>query len=126
MGATKERLVNSEALAQRVADLCGERKALDVVVLDVRRKSSYADFLVICSGTSDRHVQSIAEFVADTLHKEDRVKTRGSEGMRGGQWALLDVGDVILHVFHQFTREVYALEDLWGDAPRLPLKAAGH
>lgn len=110
-----------------MADLAAERKALDIVVLDVRGKSSYADFLVICSGTSDRHVQSIAELVSDTLRKEDRIKPVGTEGLREGQWALVDLGDVVLHVFHQFTREVYALEDLWSDAPRLAvgLQAAG-
>ena len=99
-----------------------ERKALDVVVIDVRGRSSYTDFLVITSGTSDRHVQSVAKLVEDDLRKE-KMRPIGTEGIRGGQWALLDFGSVVLHVFHQFTRDVYDLETLWKDAPRLSIDA---
>jgi len=104
--------------------VASDRKALDIVVLDVREKSSYTDFLVVCSGTSDRHVQSVADLVCDTLRKEDRVRTLGTEGLREGQWALVDFGAVVLHVFHQFSREIYDLENLWQDVPRLPLDLA--
>lgn len=107
-----------EALALHVAELALDIKALNVVVLDLRERSSYTDFLVIASGTSDRHVQSIAESVADKLRSE-KVRPIGSEGLREGQWALLDFGSVVLHVFHQFTRDVYQLENLWKDVPRL-------
>jgi ribosome-associated protein len=101
-------------------DLAQDRKALDVVVLDVRGRTSYADFLVIASGTSDRHVQSIAELVDTTVSREG-TRPIGSEGLREGQWALIDFGAVVVHIFHQFTREVYDLETLWRDAPRLPV-----
>ena len=113
--------LSAEELARRIADIAHDRKALDVVIIDVRGRSSYTDFLVIASGTSDRHVQSVAEGVADTLRKEDRVKEMGSEGLREGQWALVDFGAAVLHVFHKYTREVYDLEDLWRDAPRLSI-----
>jgi len=75
---------------------------------------------VIATGTSDRHVQSIAELVQDGLRQE-KTRTIGSEGLREGQWALLDFGSVVVHVFHPVTRELYDLEDLWRDAPRLPI-----
>jgi ribosome-associated protein len=91
------------------------------VVIDVRGRSSYADFLVIASGTSDRHVQSIAELVDTTLSHEG-ARPLGREGLREGQWALIDFGAVVMHVFHQFTREVYDLETMWRDAPRLPVR----
>ncbi len=127
MGPNRRFSLDSENLARRIADLTAERKAHDIVVLDIRRSSSYADFLVIASGTSDRHVQSVAELVSMTLKKDEGAIPIGVEGLREGQWALIDFGDVILHVFHQFTREVYALEELWSDAPRLHLtqQAAG-
>ena len=127
MGPNRRFGLDSETLARRIADLTAERKANDIVVLDIRGSSSYADFLIIASGTSDRHVQSVAELVATTLKQEEGTLPIGSEGLREGQWALIDFGDVILHVFHQFTREVYALEELWSDAPRLLLNqhAAG-
>ena len=70
------------------------------------------NFLVVASGTSDRHVQGIAELCRQTLDSEGAAAL-GSEGLREGQWALVDFGDVVLHVFHQFTREVYALEEMW-------------
>lgn len=112
----------TEILARRIADLAADKKALNIVVLDVRGRSSYADFLVIASGTSDRHVQSVAQHAADILSKEDGILPSGSEGLREGQWALVDFGSVVLHVFHQFTRDIYDLEDLWRDAPHLQLE----
>lgn len=109
-------------MARRAADLALDRKALDVVVIDVRGRSSYTDFLVIASGTSDRHVQSIAELIAETLRHEG-APALGVEGIREGQWALVDFGVVVVHVFHQFTREQYDLEAMWRQAPRLRVAA---
>jgi len=111
-----------ETLVRRIADLALDKKAVDVVVVDVRGESSYTDFLVIGSGTSDRHVQSIAEGVETTM-RQAGVKPIGSEGLREGQWALIDFGSVVVHVFHPFTRDVYKLEELWKDAPRLSVEA---
>lgn len=88
------------------------------MVIDVRGRSSYTDFLVIASGTSDRHVQAIAEVVESHLNQTG-VRSLGREGLREGQWALIDFGSVVLHVFHTFSREAYNLEDMWHDAPRL-------
>lgn len=114
-------LLDIENAARRIAELALERKALNCVALDLRGRSSYADFLIICSGTSDRHVQAVAEFVADSMKKDHEQRPLGVEGLREGQWCLVDFGSVVLHVFHQFTRELYHLEQLWEEAPRLPL-----
>ncbi|MBI5508731.1 MAG: ribosome silencing factor [Deltaproteobacteria bacterium] len=112
-----------EALARQVADLAFDHKAQNIVVIDVRERSGYADFLVIATGTSDRHVQAVAEGVRDGLNGATGRHPIGVEGLREGQWALVDYGPVVLHVFHPFTREVYKLEDLWKDAPRLTVEA---
>ena len=104
-------------MTHRIAELAVARKALDVTTLDIRERSSYADFLVIASGTSDRHVQAIAEMIEGTLNKEG-VRSMGREGLREGQWALIDFGAVVLHVFHQFTRAEFAIESLWKTAPK--------
>ena len=117
----KEHTLDSPTISQRIADIALERKALDVVIIDVRGGSSYTDFLVIASGTSDRHVQSIAELIEMTLRHEG-IRSIGHEGLREGQWALIDFGSIVVHVFHQFTRQVYNLEEMWRDAPRLPLE----
>jgi len=111
--------VETEKLAELVAQAALDKKALDVVVIDVRGRSSYTDLLVLASGTSDRHVEAIAQGAVGELKKEHEHPALGVEGLREGQWALVDFGDVILHVFHQFTRDVYALEELWADAPRI-------
>lgn len=110
-----------EKLALRIAGVVADRKALDIIAIDVRGLSSYTDFLVICSGTSDKHVQSVADTALTTLDKEDDIRAGGSEGQGSSRWALVDFGAVILHVFHQFSREIYDLEELWKDAPRLAL-----
>ncbi len=107
--------LKSARLAARAAL---EKKAEDVVVVDLRELSSYTDFLVICSGASDRQLEAVAEGVEATM-KEAGQRTIGSEGTRGGKWVLLDFGDVVLHVFHQNEREYYDLEGLWADAPRV-------
>jgi ribosome-associated protein len=91
-----------------------------VNIIDVRGRSSYTDFLVIASGTSDRHVQSVAELVREGLREEGQ-RPLGSEGLREGQWALLDFGSVVVHVFHPITRQLYDLEELWQDAPRMAI-----
>lgn len=106
-----------------MADLALDKKALNLVVLDVRGRSGYADFLVIASGTSDRHVQSIGESVLSTVSKNN-TSAIGHEGLREGQWALVDFGSVVLHVFHEYTRSVYRIEELWQDVPRLKVNVS--
>ena len=112
----------TQRLARHVARLCVERKGEDVLLIDVRGRSSYTDFLVIASGTSDRHVQSMAEHLTTAL-RERGIRPLGVEGLREGHWALLDLGSVIVHIFHPFTRQVYNLEALWADAPKIELES---
>jgi ribosome-associated protein len=119
----------TESLAHKVAEWMLASKAQDLIVIDVRSLSTYTDFLVIASGTSDRHVQGIAGHVIASL-KEAPAKLLGVEGLNEGQWALLDMGSVVAHVFHHYTRQVYDLDGLWSDAPRLavhePVAAQSH
>lgn len=122
LGRKARRLtLEAEELAKRAAHSALDIKAQEPVVLDVRGLASYTDFLVVVSGTSDRHVQSIAEHVSATLRAEGH-RSIGEEGLQQGQWALIDFGSVVVHVFHEFNREVYRLETLWEDAPRLALE----
>ncbi|HPC02240.1 MAG TPA: ribosome silencing factor [Syntrophales bacterium] len=98
-----------------------ERKAKDVVLLKVRELSSFADYFIICSGTSDRQVRSIADHIEERLKKEG-VLPLGIEGRQGGQWILMDYGEVIFHVFYEATREFYDIERLWAEAPSLSVE----
>jgi ribosome-associated protein len=105
----------------RAAELAGDRKAKDLVVLDLRGISSATDYFLIASGTSDTHVKSIADHVIEELKKEG-VRPSHVEGLRAGRWVLIDYIDFVVHVFHPAAREFYQLERLWGDAPTQSLQ----
>jgi ribosome-associated protein len=100
----------------RAVELLFDRKALDVVALDLRKLSTATDFFLIATGTSDTHVASIADHVVTEL-KAEGVRPLNVEGERGGRWVLVDYFDFVVHVFHPAAREFYQLERLWGDAP---------
>ncbi len=94
------------------------RKALGLVVLDVRELTSVADAFIICSGRSNRQVTAIAEFIITEL-KKTGIKPLSVEGKKEGHWILLDYGHVIIHVFYESVRNFYDLEGLWVDAKRI-------
>lgn len=102
---------------ERAVELALERKAQDLVVLDLRGISSATDYFVICSGTSDIQVRSIAEHVSERLKKEG-ARADHIEGLDRARWVLLDYIDFVVHVLHPSARDFYQLENLWGDAPR--------
>lgn len=106
-----------------VVEALEDRKAVDVVVLDLRSLSDATDFFVIASGTSDTHVRSVAQHVADRMTELGR-KPHHVEGLSAGRWALLDFVDLVVHVFHPTLREFYQLERLWADAPTVSVRAA--
>ncbi|MBZ4400169.1 ribosome silencing factor [Myxococcus faecalis] len=109
----------AQALARRMAQLLIDKKALDVVILDVRGMTSYADYIVIASGESDRQVSAMAENVQVQLKQGDAPeRALGTEGVDTGQWVLLDYGEVVAHLFLADLRAHYDLEGLWADAAR--------
>lgn len=116
---TQPRPENAEALAlaRRAAHLLADRKASDVVLLDVRGMSSYADYFVLASGDSERQVAATAEHVRESL-KAAGHRTIGTEGFDTGHWVLLDFGEVVVHVFFTEMRTFYDLDGLWADAPK--------
>ncbi len=109
-----------EDLAKLCAAAAAQKKAEDIIVLEVGPLTGYADYFLLASGRSTRQARAIAENISRVLKKSGR-QAIGEEGVREGRWALLDFGDVVVHVFHQPVREFYDLESLWGDAPRMEL-----
>jgi len=107
----------ASALAKSAAVLVSDLKAADILVLDLSERSSITDYFVLCTGRSDIQVQAICHRVAEGL-LEAGVRPLSSEGLENGQWALLDYGDIVVHVFQKATRELYDLERLWAEAPR--------
>ena len=120
----------SKEQALLAVDAALDKKALEPVLLDVSGQASYTDYILLVSGTSDRHVQTISDAIVDAFAKIRR-RPIGVEGQREGQWALIDFGDVVVHVFYHPMRDFYDLEGLWCDAPRVALQVpaearAGH
>ncbi|MEN8008388.1 MAG: ribosome silencing factor [Candidatus Krumholzibacteriota bacterium] len=107
-------------LAERACWHLLEKKAEDLVVLDLRGRSDVCDFFVLASGQSGIQVKALAKHLHNELVSAGH-KPKGLEGMNDGRWALLDFFDVVVHVFHTPAREYFQLEKLWGDAPRLDL-----
>ena len=111
--------VDSAALAQRIAEIAADRKAIDLRVLDLRGIVSYTDFFVICTGNTERQTKAIH----DALHKElkdvEGLLPRRSEGDREARWILLDYLDCVVHIFTPDAREYYRLDQLWGEAPQV-------
>ena len=97
-----------------------EKKAYDLVMMEVREITSIADYFIVCSGRSDRQVQSIAQGIEENLRGWG-LRPHSVEGAGRGQWVLMDFSDVIVHIFFEPVRDFYDLEGLWADAPRVEL-----
>jgi ribosome-associated protein len=104
--------MTTDQLLQIVLLALDNGKGKDIKVIDVRKKTGIADFMVIASGTSERHVRSLADHVIEEA-KNNEVQPLGVEGQGGGEWVLVDLGDVIVHVMKPQTREFYQLEKFW-------------
>ncbi len=110
---------DSTALAERIAEIASDKKAIDIRVIDLRGIVSYTDFFVICSGNTERQAKAIHDGIYEELKKgsSDRLLPRRTEGAREARWILLDYWDVVVHIFTPEAREYYRLENLWGEAP---------
>lgn len=110
------RRLDGEALAERVAAIASDRKALDIRVIDLRGVVGYTDLFVICSGNTERQTKAIHDAVHRQL-KDEGVLPRRVEGEREARWILMDYLDCVVHIFTPEARSFYRLESLWGDAP---------
>ena len=111
---------SAEWKARRAARAALDKRAGDLVVLDVQRVSSVTDYFLICSGKSTTHLETITDAIRVELRSEG-VNVLHAEGVAESGWVLLDYGDVLMHVFLEDTRAYYSLERLWGDSPALTL-----
>ncbi|MGZ6328744.1 MAG: ribosome silencing factor [Candidatus Limnocylindrales bacterium] len=106
------------ALARQIVDLAADKKAADIVLIGIAELTTLADYLVICSGSSERQLGAIADGISAGL-KDDGVRPLGREGTSGAHWVLLDFGSVVVHVFAPPERDFYQLERLWADGTTL-------
>ena len=115
--AKKRKGVNSETLSDVIVKGMQEKKASDIVVMDLRKiKNAVADFFVICSGNSDKQLDAISDSIDAEVFKKFQENPWHTEGKNNKEWMLLDYINVVAHVFRKDRREFYALERLWGDA----------
>jgi ribosome-associated protein len=113
----KKRNANSESLSDVIVKGMQEKKASDIIVMDLRKiKNAVADFFVICSGNSDKQLDAISDSIDAEVFKKFQENPWHTEGKNNKEWMLLDYINVVAHVFRKDRREFYALERLWGDA----------
>ncbi|MCU0357578.1 MAG: ribosome silencing factor [Cyclobacteriaceae bacterium] len=121
--AKKRKGVSSEKLCDAIVKGMQEKKAQDILVLDLRKvKNAVADFFVICSGGSDKQLDAIADSIDEEVYKALQENPWHVEGKNNKEWVLLDYFDVVAHVFRKDKREFFALEKLWGDAEFIPVE----
>ena len=99
-------------ITKKIHKVLSDNKAKDITKINLEKKSSIADFMIICSGTSNRHVISLSNYLVQALKKEN-LNTLNVEGIRNGDWVLVDAGDIIVHLFRSEVREYYGLEKMW-------------
>jgi ribosome-associated protein len=113
--------MSPEQLTQAIGALASDKKAIDIVALDLRGIAGYTDFFLICSGGSDRQTKAIHDGIHEGMKKEHDTLPRRVEGLSEARWILMDYLDCVVHIFTPDTRDYYRLEQLWGDVPRLEL-----
>ena len=114
---SKRRLDVSDILLETIIEGIHEVKGIDTSILDLKKiETAVCKYFVICSGTSNTHVSSIADNIKKNVSKEIQEKPWHIEGLNTSEWVLIDYSDIVVHVFQEQTREFYRLEDLWGDA----------
>ena len=106
------------AQVMRAAAAAADKKATEIVILDLRKAAGFTDFFIICSAGNARQIRAIADHIREVLHEEEGVKPAHVEGSDKTEWVLLDYFDFIVHVFAPETRTFYGLERLWGNAER--------
>ncbi|MFH1217951.1 MAG: ribosome silencing factor [Pseudomonadota bacterium] len=117
----KYKELSSLELARSISVAALDKKAEDLIILDVHKLSSFTDYFVIMSGRSTRHVQGLADAIESELRLK-KLKEGTTEGLSEGYWVLLDYGDVVVHIFYHDERDFYDLEGLWHDAPRISVE----
>ena len=115
--------ITPRGLALLAAEVCDEKKAKDIIVLDVRKITTISDYFIVCSTSNERQARAIAEGMRMRM-KELGRREMGVEGIEDARWVLQDFGDIVLHIFHESQREFYDIEGLWADAKQVRWKKA--
>lgn len=123
MESHPEPSLSPHELARIAADAAADKKARDIVILDMRGLVVYTDFMVVCTGNTPRQTAAIADEIRRVLKEDHGVRARRVEGEREAEWILMDYLDFVVHIFTPQAREFYRLDRLWGEAPQQVLEA---
>ncbi len=124
-GGAQRAGMSSERLLGEIRRYAEDKKALDLVEIDLRDVLGYTDWFVVCSGNTERQTKAIHDAVLEGLKREHQVLPRRVEGLASADWILMDYLDAVVHIFTPATREFYRLEQLWGEAPLRRSESAG-
>ncbi|MDO6448185.1 ribosome silencing factor [Oceanobacillus profundus] len=113
--------MKNKEIIDLIAEACDDKRAEDIIALDMNQVSLVADYFLICHGNNERQVQAIARGIKDVMD-ENGIHVKRIEGFESARWILVDVGDIVCHIFHKDERNYYNLERLWGDASRVALQ----
>ncbi|HLR74296.1 MAG TPA: ribosome silencing factor [Virgibacillus sp.] len=113
--------MNNKEIIEVVAETCDDKRAENIVVLDMDQVSLIADYFLICHANNERQVQAIARAVKESLEQQN-IMLEYMEGFENARWVVIDAGNIVCHIFHKDERAYYNLERLWGDATRVPLR----
>lgn len=117
--------MDNKELIQQIANACDDKRAEDIVALDMQDVSLMTDYFLICHGSNERQVQAIARSIKDAMEEKDIIIQR-LEGYEQARWILVDLGNIVCHVFHKEERSYYNLERLWGDASKVVLSVGNN
>lgn len=117
--------MDNKELIQQIANACDDKRAEDIVALDMQDVSLMTDYFLICHGSNERQVQAIARSIKDAMEEKDIIIQR-LEGYEQARWILVDLGNIVCHVFHKEERSYYNLERLWGDASKVELSVGNN
>ena len=118
MSAVPKKISGTLQVAKIIAELASDKKAEDILLLDMRKQVNFCDYFVICSALTDRQVRAIADGIEEGLAKHN-IKVSHRQGLEQSTWIVLDLGDIIIHVLQTRLREFYMLENLWRDAKKI-------
>ncbi|MEE2644012.1 MAG: ribosome silencing factor [Myxococcota bacterium] len=108
-----------EGLVRLSADILADRKAAEIQILEVGDLVGYTDYFLLCSAQNERHVAALISQLERQLRQREQVRALSRDGARGSRWAVVDFGELVVHIFHHEDRDLYDLEGLWHEAPRL-------
>lgn len=117
--------MDNKEIIQQIANACDDKRAEDIVALDMQDVSLMTDYFLICHGSNERQVQAIARSIKDAMEEKDIIIQR-LEGYEQARWILVDLGNIVCHVFHKEERSYYNLERLWGDASKVELSVGNN